>query len=413
MICNRCPRRRRGMMYVLVLGATAIVTTIGLAALLATRIATRDAAEAQDYIAARANARSAMQIALTALQADANWRTTFKAGAILLPTQIGTGRFSAQIRDTDDGVLDDDPSDPVEITALGVQGGASFVLRLPARPQKLPIDALKMCVHTGSSSGVRSGATAVSSGAPFSTNGNLRIDGNVTGDIEAGSKSGNSPSGTSKVPAPTKSIPSASAFSSYVSRATVIPYSSTMSGFILAAGFSSFGTANSDGIYLINTGGHDVTIQNARVSGTLIVIADGKKVSLQQNVLFESPSADRPVMLIDGSLETNLANGTRGLVESSLHINFNPPGAPYAGASDTDQEDYYTSGIHGLVHLTGDLSIQTYVNIRGVVLCNGQLDMNGSADFTYDPAIVASPPEGYTQAGVLQITQGSWEQGVQ
>ena len=55
------------------------------------------------------------------------------------------------------------------------------------------------------------------------------------------------------------------------------------------------------------------------------------------------------------------------LDEQDLATNFNPPGAPFNGITDSDQTDDYSSEIQGLAHVRGQLLMTQSAEIDGIV----------------------------------------------
>ena len=67
--------RRRGSMYVAVIGCSLVITVIGVSALLAARIERRAAEGTSDLSDARVYAQSAIDLGMYTILSDANWRT--------------------------------------------------------------------------------------------------------------------------------------------------------------------------------------------------------------------------------------------------------------------------------------------------------------------------------------------------
>lgn len=404
-------RSRRGVMYVLVLGTASIVMIIGLSGLLGARISGRVAKDNADFLIARQHARSGMQMGLLILQADPQWRSHFTSGLLLDSKPDKASRLLVQASDPD-GLIADDATDPLILTATGEYADARYQLRLNLTPQRLPIDALKMSVHSGLRLQVRSGKTVTITGAPLSTNAELRHDGDVIGSVEGVTESGGGAiSGTKKIPAPTKSLPDATAFAGYAGRATAITPAGTMAGFVIGPGVNSLGASNPYGIYSITTGSKDLTIENARIYGTLYVNLNGKKLTLQRCIIVQPTAWNMPALLVDGELSVSVdPAGT--LTEATQNVNFNPPGAPHGGVSDSDKVDTYGSSLMGLIHSTGTLKVETPCSIRGILLANGECELRENCSITYLTDIAKNPPEGYSQPGVMTVTQGGWEQVV-
>lgn len=128
-IPNRADRRRRGSVYLVVLGSATLVTVIGLSALATARLQNRQARSTGDLAQARLYALSAIETGLLAVSdSPFGWKTVFWQ----MPNsaqQIGNGRFTLQaafIADGDGDYRDDD----VMLTGIGHCGQARYILRV-------------------------------------------------------------------------------------------------------------------------------------------------------------------------------------------------------------------------------------------------------------------------------------------
>ena len=123
-------RRRRGSVYIAVLGTAMLVTAIGLSALLVARVQHRGASGTADFAQARLNAQSGVDMGLFLIQQNpATWRDDFAAG---LPTDqpVGKGSFSLQADDPVDGDLTNNSTDPVLLVGIGNAGEARYKLQV-------------------------------------------------------------------------------------------------------------------------------------------------------------------------------------------------------------------------------------------------------------------------------------------
>ncbi|MGE0482022.1 MAG: hypothetical protein AB7Q17_16290 [Phycisphaerae bacterium] len=399
----------------IVLAAATLVMIIGLAAIATTRIERRAQRSANDFAIARSGARSAIELGFAGMLGDDAWRDTYKSGVPWLEdVTVGGARLTLTVTDPTDNDLTDDPSDPVELVGAAVVGDARHVLRCRAAPQLLPLEALSTCLHSTTSIAVASAKRVVASGAALSTNGPFVNDGAVTGDIEAAALSGTGTiSGASTVPAPAKAAPDAGVFARYLARATSVSVSGTLEHGVLAAGYSSFGASNADGVYSIATGGADLVIRGVRVRGTLVINAGSGTVRIREAVLLEPGRADYPALIVQGSCELDLDRASARLRESAYSTNFNPVGAPYSGASDNDTADTYPSELRGLVHVRGRVTFKQRATIRGVLIAEGAVGFDDDAYLEHDSTLVEQPPDGYTELGPMTLKAGSFERVVE
>ena len=238
-------------------------------------------------------------------------------------------------------------------------------------------------------------------------------NGTIDGDVEARSigRQG-TVTGTLTVPGPLKSMPAANVFTIYADKATPIPYSSTMENLVLGPGCNPFGAPDPNGLYVINTGGHNLTLRNCRVCGTLVVLAGGLNVTIADSVLLQNCRPDSPTLLVDGYVMMGPTSATTELSEAACGVNFNPVGAPYNGVTDSDTTDVYVNEIQGLVHVKGGITLQNTARIVGVLICEGQVTGSGDNTIIYNPALYAIPPEGYTIVEGMTIAPDSWKQVV-
>ena len=116
--------RRRGSVYIAVLGAGMIVIVIGLSALWVARIRGRTTAANQDAISADLCAQSALDLALFRIGADPNWRTTYTHDTWTAEESLGDYTFQFKLVDEADGDLANDPSQPARLYAKAGFGAA-------------------------------------------------------------------------------------------------------------------------------------------------------------------------------------------------------------------------------------------------------------------------------------------------
>ncbi|MBK8915606.1 MAG: hypothetical protein IPM64_13610 [Phycisphaerales bacterium] len=406
-------RSRRAAMYLLVMGASVIVMIVGVSGLLAARIGGRDAVLASDFAAARVNAHAAMQIGLLILEQHSEWRGNFSTGEFLASTPIGDGTMELSGIDTRDGDIANSDADPLLLTAVGSVRDSRYKLQLLLSPTVDPIEALATTIHAHGKLIIGGGIVLRVNGAPASTNNEAVLNGSIAGDLHAASRSGSgNVSGASTIPAPEKPIPDADVMSLYASGATAIPSAPKLDGVVLGPGFNPLGIPNANGCYIISTGGANIEISNTRVFGTLIINAGGGTVLLSGAGVFESAGGSRPALLINGNLDVTTDPEPGGLAEATLNVNFNPPGAPYAGVSDADKTDFYSSALRGLIHVTGNVRIAGPIIVRGVLLAGGEMRVETSLTLDHDSLLVDSPPQGYDTPGPLSVTSGAWRQVV-
>lgn len=131
-------RRRRGSIYLMMLGASLLVLVIGLAAVIGARDQHRDSEGVIAAAKARIMAESGVEVALERINADAAWRTTYTSGVWTPAETIGDATLSLRFVDEGDADLADNDTDPVRIFARAIVADAvridSAVAAIPPSP---------------------------------------------------------------------------------------------------------------------------------------------------------------------------------------------------------------------------------------------------------------------------------------
>ena len=400
----------RGSIYLYVLASSLLVTVLGLGSLAAVRLQMRSARLAREAAEARACAVAALELGLLETKQNSAWRT-HPNGAWWENKELGTGRFTLQGTDPEDGVLGDSAYEPVVLTGIGTKGIARHKVQVTLVPVVKPLAALSTCLSMSGVLKTSGGKQITALGALLATNGQLDNDGTIDGSVEAQSQDhAGTVTGTRTVPGTVRPMPDASVFTDYISKATAVPFAATIEKVVLTPGCNSLGPTDPNGLYVINTNGNNLTLRNCRINGTLIVQAAGKTVSIEEAVFFHNYRSDFPVLLVEGDLTIKHKSATVSLSEATCNTNFNPTGAPYDGVTDSDKSDTYPNEIRGLIHVKGSLALQDTARIVGVVICEGSVTGSGTNTLVYDAGIQASPPQGYTFVERMQVSPGSWKQ---
>jgi hypothetical protein len=269
--------------------------------------------------------------------------------------------------------------------------------------------ALKTCVHSGGQIVVPSNATLTVTGGAASSNNVVNVSqqhGLLQGDVEAaGTTGGGTITGKITVPAPPKTLPDHSVVDTYRNMATPLPFWASIQNTVLGPGVNPWGWPNANGVYYLDATGRTVSLQNARISGTLVVKCS--KLQISSAVLLESAQTNLPTLIVDGDADISFTSGPTALTEK-YNINFNPPGAPYQGRTNNTNSDVYPSEIHGLVHVTGNLNLGATSLIRGCVVCGGTATVatQGNVQIFHGDTLSDSPPIGYTQGAGQVLCQG-------
>jgi hypothetical protein len=126
--------RRGAALYVAVTATTAIVSVLALASLSVVRIERREAVTINNRLIARTHARSAVELALKAINNNASWRTAYTNGVETAGLSLGTnsvGTVSWSVSDTDGSLTNLDTT--LRIKGVGRVGNIVQVGSLQVR----------------------------------------------------------------------------------------------------------------------------------------------------------------------------------------------------------------------------------------------------------------------------------------
>lgn len=432
---GRQSQLRRGSSYILVLGTTMIVSTLGLGALLAVRAQARAGRMLTDVAEARQLAHSAIDLARLMMANDLNWRTTYAGGQWMVERQADVGKFYTWkvLDDATGGPVSNNEMESVRIVGKGRVGTAVQLWSTVLDVSIFPLDVLRTTVHSESMFDVRDPITTT--GGPVSTNGILFRGDRITGAAEAAFYFGfGSITGGLTCPAPTKPLPDQAVFDAYRAMATQIPWATsgdwTITWPLLSSGINpSGGATNANGIYYISVPpSAKLTLEINRIRGTLLVECGDKASFRQWNpVCWESHSPDLPILLIkhatNRSVDDWIEAGSGSIMETVVGANLNPSHTPYGGVSDgtIDASDSYPSQMKGLIHIMAPSAgiehtttrIGNDVKIIGTVISDQEVEVRdgGTSNLIFDSNLYANPPKGYY---TLKLTprSGTWRQEI-
>lgn len=410
-------RRRRGSIYVVVLGVAVGITVIGFGSLAVMRVNRNTTTMTGDFATARYCALAAVEIGQNRIATDPAWRTTYPNGIWEQDTVVGDCTFTLSGVDPVDGDLSNSPTDPLTLTGLGMKGDASFQLSVDLVAKTPPLSSLSSALHAGQDATIDT--STISADAPLTANRNVSaITAAVNTDVEAvGTISGTTYNGTTAPSSTALSVPDATVFDFYVTNGTAISYAALPSGTINEALLSPVnnpytGVLDPNGVYVINCGGQRVTIENSRIYGTLVLLDVGAGSQIQNSVIWGPVVSNYPSLLVRGDLEINLGNAS--LNEGALGINLNPPGAPYGGVTDTMIDDTYPSRLNGLFYISGNVLVSKTPTIYGTLIVGVDLSIvsGSTVNVTYDSVFYDNPPSGFQEPPVMEVVPGSWRQVV-
>jgi hypothetical protein len=415
---KRARASRRGSAYLIVLGAALLVALLGLSSLMALRIQRQMVEDAVDAAEARAYAQSAIEVGLSRIAADGDWRTTFSDGVWIADQPLGEGTFTLEGHDPADGDLADDDTDDLLLVGIGLKGRARQKMLVRLVPELRGVAALEAALFSGGQLTI-SNATINSDGLLAS---NAQVSSGssaINADVEsAGAINGSGYNGSTTTAVDARTTSDDTSFSPYAAAGTSIPISSipvvssvrTIENVVLSAGTNPYGTANGQGLYVIDCQAQSLTIRNARIAGTLVLLNAGTSSKIEQSVNWETAVANYPALMVQGPFLIDMS--ATALSEAALGVNYNPAGAEYQGASDSDTVDSYPSQIRGLVFISGNASFSTDNTIDGAVLALGSTDVTGQLTLMYDDIYLTNPPPGFLDRTRLTISPGSWSKDV-
>ncbi|HYO26327.1 MAG TPA: hypothetical protein VEQ85_15405 [Lacipirellulaceae bacterium] len=143
--------RRGAAVYMAVLSTTLIVSVLGLTAAAIVRVERREVTAINNRLAARSNARSAVELALRRIASDSNWRMTYANGVETTAQSLGAsarGTVSFKLVDSDGSLTDSDTN--LRIKGIGRLGSTVQVSSVQILPG--PVGPGQLRAHTTTSS---------------------------------------------------------------------------------------------------------------------------------------------------------------------------------------------------------------------------------------------------------------------
>lgn len=345
-----------------------IVTMLGLCGWAMVSVSWRSAEAIDARSRARALAESGLQLAAHAIDKALVARTSPDDATLVSDRGVGGGRLWAtadrKLTISNVGLLDAD----LNVTAFGTWASARQMLGATITSRNVPLSSLGLAMYAGKDLVVSNcelwcDGPVGAAGATYTVNGSLVGEGLA---IRA-SASNAQPLYDLPVPADVQAF--------YTSVGTPISRGSLSSNRLrrvtLSASLNPFGPPNPLGVYVIDCQGQNVTVQDVRVLGTLVLLNPGTGTIIGPEVHIAPARPDMPALIVLG--HATIDTGTTPMSEASEGVNFNPPGAPYRAASDADQSDRYPSTIEGLVYVSGNVRLSAGTQLRGRVLAGGSI----------------------------------------
>lgn len=398
--------KRRGSLYISVMGVTLIVAMIGLSSMMSARVHLKEAANTCYKEEAQHLASSGIELGLHRIEEENDWRSAYTHNVESTAWNLGNGTVTFKFFD-DDGNLNDDDSDPVRLIGIGRINGITFQESILLMPTGNGVSCLEAAFHCANSVSLSTYDT-VTTNQIFSSNG--AIDANaflakINGDAEAtGAISGNITGTSSANTGVTRQMPGSNVFDYYKTVGTWIPISSipldgsdrVIDKAVLCSAINPFsGGTNLEAIYVIDCQSQNIIIKNSRIEATLVLINPGGGSSIRSVNHWEAKVKNYPTLLVDGDMEITMS--TLQVNEASQSVNYNPVGFPHDGVTDTDQTDKYSSEIIGLIYVSGQLEVPSalaFPKMTGSVIC-GTVNIGASFTANYYNTYLDYPPPGF------------------
>lgn len=397
------PHLRRGGVYLLVLGMGSLLTVIGFAVAVSSRISIRNAAADNNCLQASVLASSAVDLALATVNSDTNWRVTGGCDAWNTPVALGGGSLSWKQTDQLDNDMTNNPDQPVRLSGEASVGLSARRFSLVGKPGGTqPLAVLSTTLHSELAITVEKDRVLAGSGGPISCDGTLVNAGNITGNVEAAAITNTgSIVGFVTQPARNKRVPGTEVFNRYKALATEIQYFNLNAGdikdTIIASGLNPYGAKSDSGIYyiLVPTG-RTMKIDDSIIRATLLIELQGTaKLEFKDKVYWEPPSSAMPSLLVLGGTTSlvTVAFDAGTVSVPALGLNF------FGIVVVVGTRATAPSELHGLFHIMGGAPtvLDRDTKLIGSWIGDGSILVKNHTQLVIEPNLAANPPPGYTE----------------
>lgn len=177
-------------------------------------------------------------------------------------------------------------------------------------------------------------------------------------------------------------------------RLTSAPSGKAIYRTVVSPATNPFGvTPNSQGVYVLNMGGADLTISDCMIVGTLVVKNAGTVRVGSGPVQWRPAKPGMPALIVEGDVE--LTCSRVALTERELGANFNPTGTPDEnGSQESNLNDSYRSWLRGLIYASDDLSFRGDVRLHGCAMAGDDLTFQQRATLARLPESLTIPRSG-------------------
>ena len=417
---NRQSMQRNGYVYVAVLFTSLLVVAVVSASL---TISTSTLRREND----RGNRGDALQLAENELQRissiihnDSAWRSSHVSGAFTdwrnftIDGSIVDEHSQVRYRFVDtDGFLNDNSTDPVEVTIHAKSGRSEAAVRASFDSLSQPYDVLNFALTASDDVRLEGGVissdkqiqvnddcSTTSSGAIVTPT--LAVGGNVLVTVRGDQT------------AASVDIPSRDILNDYVTAGTRIPSSALpwsggdieFQDFLLTDQHNPISQTSSSGIYWFDAAGRKVTIENCRIEATL-AIRNASVIEVKGGVNWQYAGDPDAFLVTDSPVWFKNLQST--LAEDSL--NFNPAAAPYRTTFNTNTSDVFPTKLRGVLYSTNDIRVDPVdtgdpLYLTGMMVCR-DLRVDGRLSIMQLDELISDPPANLSSSGTLRLVRGS------
>ncbi len=210
--------QRRGTIYIIVLGTSLVIATLGLAALTTVRVERSLRSDSVDSYRAQFNARAGAQMGLYQIANDSAWRTKMASNTWNSDLPLGQGTYGFYGVDPIDSNLTNSAYHPVRLTSTGKSGPAMHKVQCEVAFHRPGLNCLEGALYAGGKltfiNATVNSATFLSAGGDIHANGTSQINADVKSSLGVFS-GGGTYNGTTIGNQPLRQLPNA---------ASLIPY---------------------------------------------------------------------------------------------------------------------------------------------------------------------------------------------
>ncbi len=396
--------KRRGMVYVVVMGVCGLAVAIALAGVTISGQRASSIRAVSESAEASVRAQDALMDALRGARNTSAWRTR-AAGATLRDVTLNGMRITVSAADPVDGDLIDSLDDSIRLTAVVGNRRIRRVMSLDIEPDVRAMPCLGYSVIVGGS--LKLTGSTLTTNRTVHANATVELisstlSGNVT---SGGSITGAGISGSANASAATVVVPkSLDVVHQYTEMVPEVDRSSSDISFtnaLVTPAQPQLGGIAGD-LAVVNLGGRRLGLSQSRVAGT-IVVTRADEVRLESSLLM-TPSPGMPALVTRSNVFVNMLGSD--FSEVGVSRNLNPSGWPYLGVTDSDTSDWYPSEINGVVYVGGNAEIRGRLIVNGVLVVAGDLVLSG-ATVTVRWNELKNIPPGFRQQPEFRIVPGS------